>query len=142
MPKRHLPKTLASSLPALATAATLSLFSAAAGAQEACGPTVVIQPGDTLSAIAERCGVPLDTILAANPGIDPLTLQVGQQITLSGEGAVSAEPLPDAGIVPAPVPIDPAPAPQPEPIPEPLPQPEPQPLPGTEPVPIPEPQPL
>jgi LysM repeat protein len=42
----------------------------------------VVKPGDTLSAIAEATGVPLERILELNPGIDEQTLNAGQKIKL------------------------------------------------------------
>lgn len=162
--KTILPKTLAISLPALAAATALSVMPAAA--QEACGPTVAVQAGDTLSAIAERCGLSVDAVVAANPGVDPAALQVGQEINLSGEAVpAGGEAMPGDGMAPAPadpmapaadpmapapdaggVPIEPAPAPEPMPGTEPVPMPEPVPggeqpvpevqMPGTEPAPM------
>ncbi|MEM9080999.1 MAG: LysM peptidoglycan-binding domain-containing protein [Verrucomicrobiota bacterium] len=41
-----------------------------------------IQPGDTLSEIAEAYHIPLSQLLTANPGLDPVRLRVGQSITL------------------------------------------------------------
>ena len=46
------------------------------------GPTYVIESGDTIFGIAERCGLDPDDILAANPGIDPQALGPGQEINL------------------------------------------------------------
>lgn len=42
----------------------------------------VIQPGDTLQFIANRLEVLLSRILAANPGIDPYNLRIGQIICI------------------------------------------------------------
>jgi LysM repeat protein len=42
----------------------------------------VIKPGDSLSAIAVKTGVPLRTIRALNPGLDPSALQVGRRLRL------------------------------------------------------------
>jgi len=42
-----------------------------------------IKDGDTLSAIALTTGVPLDTILRLNPGLDSQTLQAGQTVKLA-----------------------------------------------------------
>jgi hypothetical protein len=42
----------------------------------------VVQPGDSLSAIADRTGVPQERIEALNPGIDDLTLQIGERLKL------------------------------------------------------------
>ena len=41
----------------------------------------VIQSGDTLSAIADRLHISLDGVLAANPGVKPEDLEVGQVIS-------------------------------------------------------------
>jgi LysM repeat protein len=41
-----------------------------------------IKPGDTLSAIAEKTGVAVDTLLALNPDIDPQALTTGQRLKL------------------------------------------------------------
>lgn len=42
----------------------------------------VIQPGDTLNIIALRLEVLVSRIIAANPGIDPYNLQIGQSICI------------------------------------------------------------
>ena len=41
-----------------------------------------IQSGDTLSAVAKRFGVSLNTLLAANPAVNPRALQIGQKIVI------------------------------------------------------------
>jgi LysM repeat protein len=46
------------------------------------GLTYTIKDGDTLAGIASRLGIALDDLRAANPGIDPGTLRVGQTIKL------------------------------------------------------------
>lgn len=46
------------------------------------GNFYVIRPGDTLFAIARFFNVPLGTLIAANPGIDPNRLFVGQIICI------------------------------------------------------------
>jgi LysM repeat protein len=60
--------------------------------------TYTIRSGDTFSAVAERLGVPLDELLAANPGIDPGGLQDGDVINLpesvAGAPANGATPTP------------------------------------------------
>ena len=40
-----------------------------ASAAGPCGSTYIVQPGDWLSRIANRCGVSLDALYAANPGV-------------------------------------------------------------------------
>lgn len=42
----------------------------------------VVKPGDTLSAVAERTGVPLETIEQLNPDVDPQALLAGQRLKL------------------------------------------------------------
>jgi tetratricopeptide (TPR) repeat protein len=44
--------------------------------------TYVVKAGDSPYAIARRAGVKLDALLAANPGLDPRKLQVGQTLNL------------------------------------------------------------
>lgn len=46
------------------------------------GPSHIVQPGDTLFSIARRFGVSLDALIAANPGVDPMNLQIGEIICL------------------------------------------------------------
>lgn len=50
-----------------------------------------IRPGDTLSMISQRFGIPLADILLLNPFVNPEDLKVGQIICL---GAVSRPPIP------------------------------------------------
>ena len=56
-----------------------------------------IQSGDTFSDIAERFGVTLEELVAANPGVDPTGLNAGDVIIL---------PEAVAGTTPAPAPTD------------------------------------
>ncbi|MCL6589624.1 MAG: LysM peptidoglycan-binding domain-containing protein [Firmicutes bacterium] len=41
-----------------------------------------ISPGDTFFSLARRFGVTVDAIIAANPGVDPAKLLVGQQLCI------------------------------------------------------------
>jgi spore germination protein YaaH len=41
-----------------------------------------IRPGDSLTAIAIRTGIPLTTLEALNPSVDPNALQTGQRLRL------------------------------------------------------------
>jgi len=52
--------------------------------------TYVVQAGDTLSGIAARFGVQLQTLLRINQITDPNVLEVGQIITLPGEPTTSS----------------------------------------------------
>lgn len=47
-----------------------------------CGKTYTIVSGDNLSDIAGKCGVSLQNLLDANPGIEPTTLRIGQVINI------------------------------------------------------------
>ena len=69
--------------------------------------TYRIQSGDTLSKVAKDHGMTLKALEAANPGIDPRRLRVGQEIRLVP--ATSNEPAPEA-----PAPSGEAPAEAPE----------------------------
>ena len=52
----------------------------------ACGSEYVVQSGDLLSTIAEKCGVSVEAIMALNPTIDPNNIQVLQKILLPPPG--------------------------------------------------------
>lgn len=68
--------------------------------------TYIIQPGDTLYSIAARFGVPLQSLLAANPGLQGGTVYVGQIITVPVGGApVPRPPVPPVPPVPPQPPI-------------------------------------
>jgi LysM repeat protein len=68
--------------------------------------THVVKKDDTLLGIAIRYGVSLEELLAANPGINPTILSIGQQIIIPGpEGDSASAFLPEA----TPVPIEPTP---------------------------------
>ena len=57
----------------------------------------IVRPGDTLLGIAIDLGFNIEQIKAANPTLDPLALQVGQQVLLPQPGvliAAAATPLP------------------------------------------------
>ena len=95
--------------------------SAPAGGQAAvpADGTHVIQPGDTFAAISRRYGVPMDRLLAANPGVDPKSLRPGQKVNLAAAPKAAAPaPAPEPAPAPAPTPA-PAPAPTPTPAVEP-----------------------
>ncbi|MBI3760416.1 MAG: peptidoglycan DD-metalloendopeptidase family protein [Chloroflexi bacterium] len=53
------------------------------------GPAYVIQPGDTLFAIAQRFGTTVDELEAANPGVNPNALIVGGRLIIPGFPNVS-----------------------------------------------------
>jgi LysM repeat protein len=43
----------------------------------------VVKPGDVLSQISIKTGVPLDTLQRLNPGVDAQSLRVGQKLKLA-----------------------------------------------------------
>ena len=55
------------------------------------GFTYTIQMGDTLFSLARRFNTTVEAILAANPGLDPYRLQIGQEICIP---AAPAPPCP------------------------------------------------
>jgi murein DD-endopeptidase MepM/ murein hydrolase activator NlpD len=57
--------------------------------------TYTVRQGDTLSGIASRFGVPLDDLLAANPGVSPTALTVGTTLNIP-VGGVTAQATPTA----------------------------------------------
>ncbi len=48
------------------------------------GPTYVVQPGDTLSSIANRFSVSLSDLMSANNITDPNSIQAGEQLVIPG----------------------------------------------------------
>ena len=88
---------------------------ATAPASVAADGTHIIQSGETLTAIARRYGMSLDSLLAANPGINPKTLKPGQKILLAAapkpeprQAAASAPPAPTPSASPPPASSPPA----------------------------------
>jgi LysM repeat protein len=58
----------------------------------------VVQPGDTLGRIAFRYGTSVQAIVAANPGINPNLIFVGQRLTIpTGSGSPAPAPQPQPG---------------------------------------------
>ncbi|HLP02613.1 MAG TPA: LysM peptidoglycan-binding domain-containing protein [Opitutaceae bacterium] len=55
---------------------------AAAGAAAGPGGDYTVKAGDTPAKIARAHGVSIDAIMAANPGLEPTKLKVGQKINL------------------------------------------------------------
>ena len=49
------------------------------------GTDYVIQSGDMLAEVAKNFGVSLDKLLAANPGVQPRYLRVGQKIAIPAQ---------------------------------------------------------
>lgn len=77
------------------------------GLSELFGASREIKKGDTLYSISRECEVSVAEILAANPGLDPTKLKIGQIITIPDK----AHPVdPPAGAPPTPAPTDESPS--------------------------------
>jgi len=57
---------------------------------EVTGTEYVVVKGDTLGKIAKKNGVTLSALKAANPGVEPTKLKVGQKLTIPGGGTAPA----------------------------------------------------
>lgn len=62
------------------------------------GVSYTIQRGDSFYLVAQRFGVPLANLLAANPGVDPARLQIGQVICVP---TAAPTPTGPTGVCPA-----------------------------------------
>lgn len=115
--------TAARGLPGLVCAGLIAGL-AATGAQAACPARVAVGFGDTLASIARACGINVETLRAANPGLSPETLQPGLYIAVPRPalpspqlpvGRPSVRPVPSlappAGVVMPPAVILPPPSP-------------------------------
>lgn len=60
------------------------------------GGSHTIQSGETLSAISRRYNIALDALLAANPGINPKTLKIGQKIRVPSTAVEEQKSTPPA----------------------------------------------
>jgi len=98
-------------LPPPAPEVTGTVRSGAGGSWEWAGGTaIVIEPGDTIGAVAHRFGVPVHAILEANGITDPKTIVPGQRVVIprynpNGTGAkiahAAAPRAPASGAAPA-----------------------------------------
>ncbi len=106
-PATPLPKDLRRYLTATPSA-TEPASASVVGAAEAPLPSptpfqYTVAAGDTLSQIAEKFNVSLDSLLAANPGVDPNAMSVGSVLKIpSGQQNASGESTP----TPVPLPVD------------------------------------
>lgn len=62
------------------------------------GSTVVVQRGDTLSGICVRHRVKMSAVVAANPGLNPNHIRVGQKIVLPGASVAAVAEKPAAKV--------------------------------------------
>ncbi len=89
---------IARSLPRLLLATSLLLLLRLPPARaQSSGPQYIVQPGDTLYGIALQFGISVETLEAANPGVDAAALAVGQALTVPGyegvTGTLGTHPL-------------------------------------------------
>lgn len=68
--------------PSASTGGTSRNTPAAAPSANRSGKTHTVQQGETLTAIARRYGVKVTALVAANPGLDPKRMRVGQTLNL------------------------------------------------------------
>ena len=71
--------------------------------------TYTVEPGDLLGTVAQRFGLTLDELLAANPQItDPNTIQVGDVVTIpeASDAAAPEAPAADPGVADDPTTAD------------------------------------
>jgi len=73
--------------------AAISLLLPSYGVNGADSREHVIQKGDTFYSLARDSGSSLEEVIAANPGVDPKRLQIGQKIKIPGE----IKPMQDSG---------------------------------------------
>jgi LysM repeat protein len=65
------------------TATRTAVTQSARPSRRAASRMYVVKPGDTLTVIADKAGVSLETIQRLNPRVDPQALQTGQRLKLS-----------------------------------------------------------
>lgn len=81
----------------MTTAGLLALTGAAFAQTETnsggsdCTSSVMIDRGDTLGKIAERCAVSLAALMQANPTLEPRRLKIGERVNLPGSGASATD---------------------------------------------------
>lgn len=73
-------------------AAAVSLSSALGATALAADPTVVVRPGDTLTAISKRHGVPIRRLVELNRIANPNRIYAGQRLRTGTEQPVSTQP--------------------------------------------------
>ena len=75
--------TGSSDSPTPKTATTTSTSTTAKQGAKKARRRYIVKPGDVLSQISIRTGVPLDTLQRLNPGVDAQSLRVGQKLKLA-----------------------------------------------------------
>ena len=62
--------------------------------------TYIVAKGDTLGSIAQRSGVSLEALQAANPGVSPTSLSIGTKLVIPVGNQVPVEPTPTPAALP------------------------------------------
>ncbi len=86
-----LPTALPTAVVVVPTAAPTDALGGVAGVPT-CASPYVVQGGDWALRIAQKCGISLDSLQAANPGVNLTDLSVGQQLAIPG-AAVGQPPV-------------------------------------------------
>ena len=76
-------------------ALAIALTPALAATVIAAGPTVVVQPGDTLTGIARRHGLSISRLVELNDLTDPNRIFAGQRLRVAGGGSRTSAPRTD-----------------------------------------------
>ena len=91
-----------------ATAKPQAAAPSAAPAAPAAATVHTVQRGEYLSSISKKYNVKMSSIVAANPGLNPDRIRIGQKINIPGSSAapkpdvmLAAAPAPAAGVAPA-----------------------------------------
>jgi LysM repeat protein len=93
--------SIAASQSTLQPTLTPSLIATASSTSFVDGITYTVQSGDTLAAIADRFGIPLVALIAANPNVTPDSLHPGQVLTIPRAGRLTQIAMAQSTAAPA-----------------------------------------
>lgn len=84
-----------------ATSALIALGPTMAAVALAADPTIVVQTGDTLTAISKRVNVPMSELIALNALADPDRILAGQTLRIGTDASVPAPAVPTPTVAPS-----------------------------------------
>lgn len=84
-----------------ATSALIALGPTMAAVALAADPTIVVQTGDTLTAISKRVHVPMSELIALNALADPDRILAGQTLRIGTDASVPAPAVPTPTVAPS-----------------------------------------
>ncbi len=84
-----------------ATSALIALGPTMAAVALAADPTIVVQTGDTLTAISRRVHVPMSELIALNALADPDRILAGQTLRIGTDASVPAPAVPTPTVAPS-----------------------------------------